>query len=194
MLGKAELLTAIAGKNRGLLATETDKLAIAAAVAMLEDRNPTPRPTEAIDLLAGDWRLLYTTSQELLGLNRIPFNTLGEIYQCIRPQGNRVYNVAEVAGLPFLEGLFSVVAQFEPISERRLEVKFERAIAGLQRPIGYQSPRALIRDIESGKRFLAVDFQIPPRDRNGWIDVTYLDEDLRLGRGNEGSIFVLTKC
>ncbi|MCU0517995.1 MAG: PAP/fibrillin family protein, partial [Oscillatoria sp. Prado101] len=39
MIGKAALLEAIAGKNRGLLATETDKQAILAAVAQLEDRN-----------------------------------------------------------------------------------------------------------------------------------------------------------
>ncbi|HAJ61284.1 MAG TPA: fibrillin, partial [Cyanobacteria bacterium UBA8543] len=26
-----------------------------------------------------------------------------------------------------------------------------------------------------------------------WLDITYLDKDLRIGRGNEGSVFVLTK-
>ncbi|HAJ61285.1 MAG TPA: fibrillin, partial [Cyanobacteria bacterium UBA8543] len=57
----AELLEAIAGKNRGLLATETDRIAILAEVARLEDRNPNPRPLEATDLLEGNWRLLFTT-------------------------------------------------------------------------------------------------------------------------------------
>jgi PAP_fibrillin len=41
MFGKSALLTAIAGKNRGLLASDTDKQAILAAVAELEERNPT---------------------------------------------------------------------------------------------------------------------------------------------------------
>ena len=58
MLGKSGLLEAIAGKNRGLLATEADRQQILAAIAQLEDRNPTPRPTEALDLLDGNWRLL----------------------------------------------------------------------------------------------------------------------------------------
>ena len=58
MIGKTELLEAIAGKNRGLLASSTDQLAILAAIAQLEDRNPTPRPVEATELLTGDWRLL----------------------------------------------------------------------------------------------------------------------------------------
>ncbi len=47
MVSKAELLEAIAGKNRGLLATETDKTAILIAISRLEDRNPTHRPVEA---------------------------------------------------------------------------------------------------------------------------------------------------
>jgi hypothetical protein len=42
MIGKAELIEAVAGKNRGLLATERDKQAILVAIANLEDRNPTP--------------------------------------------------------------------------------------------------------------------------------------------------------
>jgi hypothetical protein len=43
---KDDLLEAIAGKNRGLLASETDKVAILSAITQLEDRNPTPKPLE----------------------------------------------------------------------------------------------------------------------------------------------------
>lgn len=71
MIGKAELLEAIAGKNRGLLATEQDKQAILIAIAQLEDRNPTPRPVEAAELLDGNWRLLYTTSKSLLNIDQL---------------------------------------------------------------------------------------------------------------------------
>ena len=28
---------------------------------------------------------------------------------------------------------------------------------------------------------------------NGWLETTYLDEELRIGRGNKGSMFVLTR-
>jgi hypothetical protein len=45
-----------------------------------------------------------------------------------------------------------------------------------------------------GKKFLALDFGIENRDQRGWLDITYLDHDLRIGRGNEGSVFVLTKA
>ncbi len=193
MTQKLALLEAIAGKDRGLLATETEKQAIMIAIAHLEDRNPTPRPLDAPSRLDGDWRLLYTTSRELLGLGRIPLARLGQIYQCIRTADATLYNIAELSGLPLLDSIFSVVARFSPVSEQRVSVKFERAITGLTRLIGYQSPDSFIHAIESGSKFAAIDFNIANRDRQGWLDITYLDDDLRIGRGNEGSVFVLTK-
>lgn len=190
---KDELLEAIAGKNRGLLASDVDKQGILAAIARLEDRNPTPKPLEAVELLDGNWRLLYTTSSELLGIDRFPILKLGQIYQCLRVRERKVFNIAEIYGVPFLEGIVSVAATFYPVSDKRVEVKFERFVSGLQRAIGYTSVDSFIGDMETGKKFLAVDFQIQPRERLGWLDVTYLDRDLRIGRGNEGSVFVLTK-
>jgi hypothetical protein len=193
MIGKAELIEMIAGKNRGLLATETDKQATLSAIAQLEDRNPNPRPLEVADLLDGDWRLLYTTSRGILNIDQFPLLKLGQVYQSIRTQTNRVYNIAEVYGLPLLEGVVSVAASFTPVSERRVDVKFERSIIGLKRLIGYESPQQYIQQIEAGQKFTAIDFNIQNRDQQGWLDITYLDENLRIGRGNEGNVFVLTK-
>lgn len=193
MIGKTTLLEAIAGKNRGLLADTTEKQSILSAIAQLEDRNPTPRPVEAADLLEGDWRLIYTTSRGILGIDQFPLLKLGQVYQCIRAVEAKLYNVAEVSGLPFLEGLVSVAARFKPTSERRVEVKFERSVLALQRLIDYRSPSQFITQLESGKKMAALDFNLTDRDQQGWLDITYLDEDLRIGRGNEGSIFVLTR-
>jgi len=193
MLGKVELLEVIAGKNRGLIASERDKQAILMAIAKLEERNPTERPVEASDRLNGDWRLLYTTSRGLLNIDQLPLLKLGQIYQCIRVATNSVYNIAEVYGIPYLEGLVSVAAAFTPTSNRRVQVRFERSILSLQRLIGYQSPADLISQIEAGKKFTAIDFGLDSRNQQGWLDITYLDDDLRIGRGNEGSVFVLSK-
>lgn len=193
MIGKADLLEAIAGKNRGLLASALDKQSILSAIAQLEDRNPTPRPTEALELLNGNWRLLYTTSDDLLRIDQVPFCKLGQIYQYIQADQARIYNIAEIYGLPWLEGLVSVAARLEPISERRVQVKFERSVVGLQRLVNYESPTHLIHQIESGQSLKALDFQLNPEQQQGWLDITYLDSDLRIGRGNEGSVFVLAK-
>lgn len=193
MLGKATLLELLAGKNRGLLATEADRQAILGAIVQLEERNPTPNPLSALDLLDGNWRLLYTTSQELLRIDQLPLLKLGQIYQFIRTQSNTLYNIAEVYGVPYLEGMVSVVAGFEPVSASRVNVRFQRGVVGLQRLLGYQSPDAFIQQIEAGRKFPPIDFPITAREQRGWLEITYLDADLRIGRGNEGNLFVLTK-
>ncbi|UKO96943.1 PAP/fibrillin family protein [Nostoc sp. UHCC 0870] len=193
MIKKAALLDAIAGTNRGLLASQPQKQFILAAIATLEDLNPTPRPLEATNLLEGNWRLLYTTSKALLNIDRVPVYKLGQIYQCIRVENTSVYNIAEIYGLPYLEGLVTVAAKFEPISEQRIQVKFERSIIGLQRLIGYTSPENFIQQIVAGKKFTALDVPVKSDTQSGWLDITYLDENLRIGRGNEGSVFVLSK-
>ncbi|NET00780.1 MAG: fibrillin [Sphaerospermopsis sp. SIO1G1] len=193
MVAKTALLDIVAGTNRGLLATETQKKAILAAIATLEDFNPTPRPLEASHLLNGDWRLIYTTSKALLNLDCFPFSQLGQVYQSIRVETNSVYNIAEIYGLPYLEGLVSVAAKFTPVSERRVQVNFKRFVIGLQRLINYQYPAKFIQEIESGTKFTAFDSLINNDQQQGWLDITYIDNDLRIGRGNEGSVFVLSK-
>jgi PAP_fibrillin len=194
MIGKSSLLEAIAGKNRGLLATAEDKQGILSLVAQLEDRNPTERPTEAANLLEGDWRLLFTTSKGILGIDQLPLFNLGQVYQSVRTKDAKIYNIAEIYGLPYLEGIVSVAAEFEPVSFRRVNVRFKRFIIGSGRLIGYRNPSSFIEQIESGKKFTAFDFKIENREQKGWLDITYLDTDLRIGRGNEGSVFVLTKA
>lgn len=193
MLAKNQLFEILNRTNRGLKTTELDKQAIMAAIATLEDANPTPRPLEAVDLLEGDWRLIYTTSKELLNLERLPFSHLGQIYQCIRTKTNSVYNIAEISGLPYLDGVIVACAQFSPISLRRVEVKFQRSLIGLTKLVGYKSPCQLILDIEAGKKFTAIDISIPTRANPGWLDITYIDTDLRIGRGNQNNVFVLTR-
>jgi hypothetical protein len=190
---KEVLFEAIAPVNRGLKMTDTQKQSIFAAIAFMEESNPTPKPTEAGELLTGNWRLLFTTSQELLGFDRFPGIKLGQIYQCIRAAEGKVYNVAEIFGLPLLEGLVSVCASFTVVSAQRVNVKFERAVVGLQRLVGYANVDEFVQILQSGRKLRAIDFEIKERDRQGWLETTYLDSDLRISRGNEGSVFVLRK-
>jgi len=199
---KSELKQAIAPKNRGISATADDRQLIASLIARVEELNPTPAPLSAIDLLAGDWRLLYTTSAELLGIDKFPIADLGQIYQCIRPTGARIFNIAEIKSLPYCEALVSVVAGFAPaevegqISDKRVNVRFNRGVIGLQRILGYQSPAQYISKLENTEKFNLLqgfDFEINSTRQQGWLEVTYLDEDMRIGRGNQGSLFVLSK-
>lgn len=207
MLSKNDLKNAIAPTNRGIAASASDRQALASLIAQLEDRNPTPDPLSHLELLEGDWRLLYTTSQELLGIDRVPLAQLGNIYQCVRTASSRIYNIAEIEGLPYLDSLVSVVAGFAPAGasedeasaaqlRRRVNVKFNRAVLGLQRALGYRSPAQYIEQLEQTEKMSllkGIDFAINAERQQGWLEITYLDKDLRIGRGNQGSLFVLTK-
>jgi PAP_fibrillin len=193
MTKKEALLESIASQNRGILTKESDRVKILTLIERLEAENLYPNPLEAKEILDGNWRLLYTTNREILGLGRLPLLQLGDVYQCIRMKEAKLYNFAEMFGLPFLEGLVSVAARFEPASEKRVNVKFERSIIGLQRIMGYSNPDRAIEAIEAGKKFPPIDFSLENRDRSGWLEISYLDENLRISRGNQGNIFVLTK-
>ncbi|MGI0481943.1 PAP/fibrillin family protein [Geminocystis sp. CENA526] len=198
---KTELLQIVANTNRGLSVSEIDKVNILTAVEKLEDHNPTQNPLNCPELLKGDWRLLYTTSKSILGLDNVPLAHLGEIYQCIRTESTKIYNIAEIIGLPFLEGLVSVSANFETVSTKRVNVQFQRSIFGLQRLLGYLSPKDLIKKMETGNYFPPFDFNFNWFDRilgnnnpQGWLEITYLDETLRIARGNQGNVFILERC
>ena len=190
---KANLFNAIAPVNRGLALSEDQRKAIFSAVAYLEELNPTPAPNQTPELLDGDWLLIFTTSQELLGIDRFPLYKLGNIYQCLRMAEGKIFNVAEVKGLPLLGGLVSVCANFTVESDKRVKVNFERLVAGSQSLLGYQDVNSFINILRSPKKLLAIDFKIKREDQKGWLETTYLDQNLRIGRGNEGNLFVLRK-
>ncbi|CCQ69736.1 fibrillin [Crocosphaera watsonii WH 0402] len=46
---KSKLLETIAGKNRGLLATEMDRVRVLSAIEQLEDHNPNPTPIKTLN-------------------------------------------------------------------------------------------------------------------------------------------------
>ena len=194
-LEKTKLLDAIAPTNRGLLVDDSaQKEDILAKVARLEVCNPTPNPLAAKELLNGNWQLLYTTSSELLGIDRFPLLGLGNIYQCVRIEQQRIYNLAEIRSV--LGGLVSVTAQFEAVSDKRVNVRFDRAIFGLQATLGYQNPSQFIETMQQTDKFnllRGIDFTVSSNREPGWLEVTYLDATMRIGRGNQGSVFVLRK-
>jgi hypothetical protein len=193
MLDKSTFLEQLASTDRGLKSTPAQQQQIAVQIAQIEAQNPNPRPFESLAMLEGDWRLVYTNSQGILGLDRFPLLNLGKVYQSLRCDTSQLYNVAEIQGLPLLSGIVNVGATFEVVSEVRVEVAFNRAIVGPKSLMGYNGPADFIRSLEAGKRYLALDIPLASKSARGWLDITYLDETLRIGRGNEGSLFVLVK-
>lgn len=193
MIAKAELLAAIAGTNRGVITTEANRGLVLDKVVQLEVQNPTPQPLSQRELISGVWRLIYTTSPDLLGLARLPVVPAGPIYQCIRGQELKLYNVLELQGIPFLEGVLCVAARLTPVSDRRVQVNFERSIVGVKGLMNYPSLDTLISRLETQSPVAALSFPLDTDRSAGWLETTYLDEDLRIGRGNNDSLFVLTR-
>lgn len=196
---KAELLDMIATTDRGRRVSPEQADQIEAQIQSLEALNPTPSPTSAADQLTGNWRTLYTTSRDLLKLsNTLPGLVTGEIYQYIKASEARVINVAELQGWDWLAawvpgGIVSVVASFSVVSERRVEVTFKQFVIGLQPLMSYQIDSFLRLLEHKPEQIPALKIDLPQREQRGWLDITYLDDDLRIGRGSEGSVFVLDK-
>ncbi|MEN9207564.1 MAG: PAP/fibrillin family protein [Gloeomargarita sp. GMQP_bins_120] len=195
MQEKLKLLQAVAATNRGLLVTPQLQAEIDQLVRRLEAQNPTLNPVQATELLSGCWQLLYTTSRDVLSLGRLPVVTLGQIYQVIQADRNRVYNVAEVQGLPGLEGLVTVKARFEVVSPSRIAIYFEQSLVGLQALVGYQqNPTRWLSRLEQEDNLPLVRIPLDSNRSQGWLDITYLDIDLRISRGDKGNLFVLGRA
>jgi len=145
-------------------------------------------------LLSGCWQLLYTSSTDVIGLGRVPGVTLGQIYQVIQADKSRVYNLLEAQGLPFLEGLLAVKARFELVNPSRIAIYFEQSLLGLQRLVNYQSPTQWLDQLERDESLPLIRIPLDSSRSQGWLDITYLDIDLRISRGDRGNVFVLARA
>ncbi len=196
---KTALRLAIQPTSRGRRCTPAQRQQIYGCIETLERVNPTPEPTSAPTLLNGNWRTLYTTSQDLIQLGtRLPGFTTGEIYQLINVERHQVINVAEIEGaFGFLNGLASIVAvnaTFQVLSAQRVQVSFRQLLLGNQLLMNYEINSFLHLLQHQPDQIAALKIPIPSGRNQGWLDITYLDQDLRIGRGSEGSLFVLERC
>ena len=181
------VLDLTAGTNRGKAADPDRRRAVAAAVAQLEATNPTPAPTSS-PLLAGEWALLWTGPADptdaawerrsgglegpvLAALK--PVGALlglsgGAVVQTIDTAAGVAHNVARFK-LFGRDGELDVRGVVTVASPTRVDVTFDQFSLGpLRIPLTAISPR-------------------------GWIETTYLDDRVRVGRGDKGSLFVTAR-
>ncbi|XP_050209851.1 probable plastid-lipid-associated protein 4, chloroplastic [Mercurialis annua] len=158
---KEELFEAIAPLDRGAEASPGDQERVNEIARKLEAVNKVKEPLKS-NLLNGKWELLYTTSQSILQVKRPKWlRPNGKIYQAINVDTLRAQNMET---WPFFN---QVTANLVPLNARKVAVKFDFfRIAGL---ISIASPG-------SGR---------------GQLEITYLDQDLRISRGDRGNLFIL---
>ncbi|CAI7928674.1 unnamed protein product, partial [Closterium sp. NIES-54] len=129
---KAALYAGLEGLDRGIFGMPSAKRAdLHAIIERLEELNPRPAPTEHIDEITGEWRLLYSTIA-ILGSKRTKlglrdFISLGDFIQIVDKDTRRAANAVEfsVRGLGLLSGKLTIEATYTVSSPTRVDINFE---------------------------------------------------------------------
>ncbi|MEH1938065.1 MAG: PAP/fibrillin family protein [Nostoc sp.] len=160
----------------------------------LESVNPNLNPLlYATSLLEGAWQLQYSTAREIRSLASLPLGLkLGKVYQVIDVANKLFFNLAKVKhSLGLVSGYVKVTASFEPAKEdleplpnKRLNVYFDKRYLSIENIVGINTPQLNPFKIVPANN---------PTSRTATLDITYLDETLRIGRGGDGSLFILSK-
>ncbi|GJQ10259.1 hypothetical protein GpartN1_g2050.t1 [Galdieria partita] len=184
-------------------------------INVLEASNPSPNPltSQAIELLQGNWKLLYSTAREITILSSLPvFFQLQSVYQMIDLKNRKLENRAELGIAGVIKASVRVTGSFYPVSEstmtppelqevsldsmtrerlrklleaRRVNVKFQKRSWGIESIFGVP-----VTSLLETLRQVHVK---PIVQREPSLDITYLDESFRIGRGGDGGIFVLER-
>lgn len=193
-----EFQTNIAGSDgspvTNLKLDKTTASEIEQLTTQLESFNPNPQPLlYATSLLEGAWQLQYSTAREIRSLESLPLGLkLGKVYQVIDVTNKLFFNLAKVKhSFGLLSGYVKVTAAFEPAIEdlssvpnKRINVYFDKRYLTIEKIFGIDTPQLNPFKVVPANN---------PIGRVATLDITYLDETLRIGRGGDGSLFILTK-
>uniref|UniRef100_A0A061SGE8 Plastid lipid associated protein n=2 Tax=Tetraselmis sp. GSL018 TaxID=582737 RepID=A0A061SGE8_9CHLO len=217
---KMALLDAVYGAGRGLDASMEVRASVEELISQLEAINPEPTPAQAMELLNGRWKLVYTTNAQALALLRtfrgLPMVNIGDIAQTIDGESLTVENKVDVA-IPFVLSL-SAHAGFEVRTPKQMKVQFQRGrvntrittpqlfenlevpsdISVLGRRVDLTSVQAIIDPVNAALRTASrtVSSVVRPEvdfDVPSYLVLTYLDSNLRISRDASGGVFVLVK-
>ncbi|XP_065873335.1 fibrillin-5, chloroplastic [Euphorbia lathyris] len=183
---KQDLNQAVKGSNRGIFGVPSAKKSeIHGLVELLESQNPTPHPTLHLDKVGGCWKLLYSTIT-ILGSKRTKlglrdFISLDDFFQNIDIAKGKAVNVIKfnVRGLNLLNGQLTIEASFKIVSKSRVEIKYESSTI---------IPDQLMNMLRKNYDVLLGIF-----NPEGWLDITYVDDEMRIGRDDKGNVFVLER-
>lgn len=169
-----ELLRTLLLEPRGAANRHGEK--VRALITALEKAQPADLSTpEALEQLEAVWELRWSSSRQ-------PYLAVApwlENLQCLAPSQGRGMNLLRLSGpMAALAGI-AVEASIavEEGSRQRVEVCFRRG--------GWLGPTLGGRRLQWLR---SVNQSFP-----AWLDITVLDADLRVCRGNAGTLFALTR-
>uniref|UniRef100_A0A0D9W4W8 Plastid lipid-associated protein/fibrillin conserved domain-containing protein n=1 Tax=Leersia perrieri TaxID=77586 RepID=A0A0D9W4W8_9ORYZ len=183
-----DALYAAEGVNRGIFGMTSEKRSeIHALVELLESRNPTPEPTDKLqDKVDGCWRLIYSTIS-ILGKKRTKlglrdFISLGDFFQMIDVKEEKAINVIKFSAraLKILSGQLTIEASYKITNKTRVDITLKSSTI---------TPDQLMNIFQKNYDMLLAIF-----NPEGWLEITYVDESLRIGRDDKANIFVLERA
>ena len=125
-----------------------------------------------IENLTGIWELRWSSS-------KVPFlnySPLVDNLQILDPLNLNCLNLLKPKGIKSIIGT-GIVAKLNFIKENKIGVRFTHA--------GIIGPNIGIKKIRALKKI--------KREQKGWLKITFLNKDLRICRGDKGTLFVLKK-
>ena len=169
---RQQLLTLLREQPRGR-ANRHDQ-AVRQAFLALEASQPADLGANgAAELLEGVWELRWSSSRQPY-LQATPWL---ENLQLLAPSLGRAMNLLRAAGPLGPLGGIALEAQITIATAQRVEVRFQRG-GWLGPQIGPERLR-LLRQVSAASP--------------AWLDITVLDRELRLCRGNAGTLFALLR-
>lgn len=197
---KLKLLSAISGLNRGLVASEDDLRVADEAAKELELAGGPVDIFADLDKLQGRWKLLYSSafSSRTLGgsrpgppLGRLLPITLGQVFQRIDVISKDFDNIVELQlgapwPLPPGEVTATLAHKFELKETSKIKIIFQQTTV---KPTGNLSQ---IPPFELPK----IPDALRPSSNtgSGEFEVTYIDSDTRITRGDRGELRVFVIC
>lgn len=193
---KQELISLSAATEIGFNCTEAVKQQIEALADQLETLTPTTEPTSQMELVQGRWRLLYSTFglERETTLSSLTFGKLPDVKVIVTNIFQEIYTVAEqynnliefTAG-GSVKGITKVTGRYQIEGSKRVKIDFLAASAFPATTDLTVKAFCEALGVERSALESALDF-------SGWSDITYLDENLRLMRGNKQNLYVLVRA
>eukprot|EP00904_Undaria_pinnatifida_P009657 jgi/Undpi1/5821/HiC_scaffold_2.g01095.m1 len=193
---KGRLLKRAAGVNRGLNCREEEQKEFVDIIERLEAQNPNTTPnygfSDGTSILSGEWKLIFTSALDVLSLGLLPGIDVGQVFQNISEDGTEIANIVDLQ--PKAAPVFE---RFMGITSARLKVLAASSVEGDRRiTLSFRSsqysPQTLLgRDVSA--TLPPLKFSLPQIPGAGWVDTTFIDDDIRVARAFGGNLFVLAR-
>ena len=125
-----------------------------------------------INKLRGIWELRWSSSKAPF----LNYSPLIDNLQILNPSKSNAMNLLKPRGINGIIGT-GIVAKLNPINDIRVGVEFTHA--------GIIGPKVGITKLNALAEI--------KKEQKGWLDITYLSNNLRICRGDKGTLFLLKR-